>query len=217
MSITIFVADDHGIVREGISCVLNNVPEFMVVGEAGNSQDAVKGVMRLQPNVVIMDIAMPILNGVQATRRLAEDAPDTAIAILTVHNSSEYIYQLLNAGARGYVLKDSVSSELIKAIHAIHSGKRYLSESISETLITDYIIQRNLGTLNNPITQLSLRELEVLHLVAEGHSSKEIGKQLALSPKTIDSYRSRLMAKLNLQNIPQLVKFAIQHGIVELT
>lgn len=216
MSITIFVADDHGIVREGISALLNNVPDFMVVGEAANGQDAVKEVIRLQPNVVVMDIAMPLLNGMQATKRLVRDAPNTAIVILSVHNSSEYIYQLLDSGARGYVLKDSVGSELVKAIHTIYSGKRYLSDSISETLITDYIAQRSLGAEESPLTQLSMRELEVLHLVAEGHSSIEIGQILALSPKTIDSYRSRLMAKLDLSNVPQLVKFAIQHGIIDL-
>lgn len=216
MTISIFVADDHGIVREGICALLNKNPDFDVIGEAENGREAIKAITSLQPDIVVMDIAMPLLNGIQAAQQLSQGAPKIAIIILSMHNTSEYIFRALNAGVRGYVLKDSVGSDLEKAIHTVYVGQRYLSAKISDTLITDYLHTRTANEQASPIAQMTPRELEVLALVVEGYSSAKIGEILSLSPKTVDSYRSRVMKKLDVDNVPQLVKFAIQHGLTSL-
>ena len=201
MSIKVLLADDHGIVRAGLRLLLESDRELTVVGEATNGREAVREVTRLRPDVVVLDISMPELNGIEATQQIRTEYPGTQIVILSMYASREHIYRALQAGARGYVLKDSVGSELIEAIRAVCSGQRHLSRKISDTLIDDYLAQRTEKDMVNPLAQLSERQREILQLVAEGKSSVEIAELLTLSPKTVETYRSRLMQKLGLADL----------------
>jgi DNA-binding NarL/FixJ family response regulator len=214
MSINIFLADDHAIVRDGLKLLLESQPDLKVVGDAANGRDAVQQVAQLNPHIVIMDIAMPELNGIEATRQILELCPTTQIIMLSMHASSEHILRALEAGARGYLLKESAGIELVNAIRTIQAGKRYLSQKLSSELIDENIDE--LGGLKNPLARLSSREREILQLVVEGKSSVEIADILALSPKTVETYRSRLTQKLGINDLPALVKFAIQHGLTSL-
>jgi DNA-binding NarL/FixJ family response regulator len=163
-----------------------------------------------------MDLAMPELNGVEATRQIHENCPATKVIILSMHSSSEHIFQALKAGAHGYLLKESAGMEVISAIRVVHSGKRYLSEKIGGQMIDEYIHNREIVETGSPLSKLSSREREILQLVVEGKSSADIAQTLFLSPKTVDTYRSRLMQKLGINDLPGLTKFAIQHGITTL-
>jgi len=213
MSIKVFLADDHAVVRDGLRFILEAQGDIKVVGEAVNGLQAVDQVKKLRPDVVVMDIAMPELNGIEATYEIRQSCPSTQIVILSVHGTSEHIFRALQAGARGYLLKESAGTEVVTAVRVIHSGRRYLSQKIDEILIDDYIHQQGAIEAKSPLESLSQREREVLQLLVEGKSSKEIGKILYLSPKTVETYRSRLMQKLGVSNLPDLIKFAIQHGL----
>lgn len=213
MTITIFLADDHGIVREGLRLLLNAQPDIHVVGEAANGREAVHKVARLHPDIAILDIAMDELNGIEAARKIHETCPDTKIIILSMYASSEHIYRALKAGARGYVLKETAAEELINAVHAVYAGQRFLTTKVTDELIGGYLNQHTTLTQASPLEQLSDREREVLQLVVEGKTSIEISALIAISPKTVDTYRSRLMQKLAIKDLPALVKFAIQQGI----
>ena len=160
-----------------------------------------------------MDIAMPELNGIEATRQISEACPAVKVIILSMHDSSEHIYQALKAGAKGYLLKESAGKEVVTAVRAVSSGRRYLSDRIEEMVIEDYVLQRDAAPQKSPLDKLSDRERQILQLVVEGKSSTEISEILFLSPKTVDTYRSRLMQKLGIRDLPGLVKFAIQHGL----
>ena len=214
MSIIVIIADDHSIVREGLKLLLETQPDIKVTGSASNGRETVHLVERLKPDVVVMDIVMPELNGIDATRKIKETCPGTKVVILSMHSASEHIFQALYAGAHGYILKESAGKELIDAIRAVHLGNRYLSRKISDLVIEDYLRQREVQELKSPLSLLSQREREILQLVAEGKTSLEIGEILFISPKTAETYRSRLMQKLDINDIPGLVKFAIQHGII---
>lgn len=216
MSIQIFLADDHGVLRQGLRLLLQSQPEMIVVGEAENGHDAVQQIRRLHPDVAILDIAMAGLNGIEATRSIRVDCPATQVVILSMYKTSEYIYRALKAGARGYVVKEAVGDELIEAIQRVHAGHHYLSAAVSDELVADYLVQRKEREAEDPLEMLSAREREVLQYVVEGKSSAEIADLISLSPKTVESYRSRLMQKLGLHDLPSLVKFAIQHGIITL-
>lgn len=216
MSIQIFLADDHGVLRQGLRLLLQSQPEMIVVGEAENGHDAVQQIRKLCPDVAVLDIAMAGLNGIEATRSIRADCPATQVVILSMHKTSEYIYRALKAGARGYVVKEAVGDELIAAIQHVHAGHRYLSTAVSDELVEDYLVQRRGQEVNDPLETLSVREREVLQYVVEGKSSAEIAELINLSSKTVESYRSRLMQKLGLHDLPSLVKFAIQHGIISL-
>lgn len=213
MSIKVFIADDHAMVREGLRLILEAERDIGVIGEAADGRQAVRLIQRLTPDVAIMDIAMPILNGIEATEQILNSKTFTRIIILSMHSSKEHIFRALEAGAKGYLLKESAGKELVKAIRAVYAGNRFLSDRISQTVIEDYIHQRIADSEESPIKRLSPREREVLQLVVEGKSSAEIASDLFLSPKTIETYRSRLMHKLGIKDLPGLVKFAIQHGM----
>ncbi len=216
MTVKVLIADDHAVVRDGLRALLEAHPEITVVGDASDGRQAVSQVFSLNPDVVIMDISMPDLNGIEATRQLLERNPQQKIIILSILGTSEHVFRALQAGARGYLLKESAGREVVEAVLAVAEGKRYLSQPIAETLVADYVRQRELAAEKSPLELLSAREREILKLVLEGKSSAEIGKQLFLSAKTVETYRSRMMRKLGVSDLPGLVKFAIQHGLISL-
>jgi|RhiMetdeSRZDD1v2_1073273.scaffolds.fasta_scaffold00177_59 DNA-binding NarL/FixJ family response regulator len=210
--ISVFIADDHAIVREGLAALLAAQPDIRIAGSAGNGREALAAVLQARPAVLIMDIAMPEMNGIEATRQIHDALPQIHIVILSMHAGAEHVFQALEAGARGYVLKESAAKEICEAVRAVHLGRRYLSAKVAEVLAER--VGRRAAV--SPLESLSKREREILKLVADGCSSARIAEMLHLSPKTVDTYRSRLMEKLNLSDIAGLVKFAIQHGLTSL-
>jgi DNA-binding NarL/FixJ family response regulator len=212
MSVTVFIADDHAIVRDGLVALLSAHPGLEIAGTAASGSDAVEQVRRLRPGIVILDISMPGLDGIEAARQIRLALPDTAIVVLSMHAGIEYVVRALEAGARGYLLKESASAEIIDAIRAVGGGQRYLSRKVAEILAQGISERKGVSALDS----LSRREREVLRLVVDGNSSATIGKLLHLSPKTVDSYRSRLMQKLGVSQLAGLIKFAIQHGVTTL-
>ena len=214
--ITIVLADDHAIVRDGLRSLLETNENLRVIGDADNGRDALQLVSQNCPDVAILDIAMPEMNGIEATRQIIDTCPDIKVIILSMHATSRHIYRALQAGARGYLLKASAGFEVVDAIQAVYKGQRYLSQKISDIIIEDYITQRETEEVESPLTRLSSREREILQLVVEGKSSSDIAGLLSLSSSTVDTYRSRLMQKLDINDIPSLVKFAIRHGITSL-
>jgi len=211
--INVFLADDHAVVRDGMCALMDAESDMQVVGTAGDGRQTVQQVQNTQPDIVVMDIAMPELNGIDATRQISEACPAVKVIILSMHDSSEHIYQALKAGAKGYLLKDSAGKEVLSAVRAVSSGRRYLSDRIEEMVIEGYIFHRDAAPGTSPLDKLSNRERQILLLVVEGKSSREISEILFLSPKTVDNYRSRLMQKLGMHDLRELVKFAIQHGL----
>ncbi|HWR72571.1 MAG TPA: response regulator transcription factor [Nitrospirota bacterium] len=213
MSISVFIADDHAVVREGLKVMLETQPDLKVVGTAVNGREAVEHVARLLPDVAILDIAMPELNGIEAARLIRTSSPTTRTLILSMHSTSEHICQALRAGATGYLLKESAVNEIVDAVHSVHLGRRYLSQKIQDTIFDDYILHGTISGQESPIERLSGREREVLQLVVEGRTSVEIAKSLNLSAKTVETYRSRIMEKLEVHDLTGLIKFAIRHGL----
>jgi RNA polymerase sigma factor (sigma-70 family) len=213
MPISVFIADDHAVVRDGLRLLLEAQADMKVVGDAADGRQTVSLVRQLCPDVVVMDIAMPELNGIEATRQIREFCPSAQVVILSMYATTEHIFQALQAGALGYLLKESAAVEVVNAVRAVHAGHRYLCQKIDDTMIDSYIHKRQGSRVKSPIENLSPREKEILQLVVEGKSSAEIAIILSLSQKTVETYRSRLMQKLNIKNIPSLVKFAIQHGL----
>lgn len=214
--IRIFIADDHAVVRDGLAYILAAQPDMVVVGGAANGREAINQTLQLRPDVVIMDISMPELNGIDATLQITESLPETRVIILSMQGTAEHLYRSLQAGAQGYILKDSAGKVLVEAVRAVYAGNRYFSDDMTRLLVEDYLHQREAGPQSSPLDRLSRREREILQLVVEGKSSAEIAEVLALSPKTIETYRSRLMAKLGIKDVPGLVKFAVQHGLTPL-
>ena len=216
MTVTIFLADDHAVLRDGLKLLLEMQPDLKVIGQAGNGREAVKQVHELRPDVVILDILMPELNGIEATRQILFNTPDTQVIILSVNTDSEHVFRALQAGAKGYLIKASAGSEVVEAIRTVRSGLRYLSQVISDNLVDAYIHQRESDEAGNALSLLNTREIEVLQLVVEGKTSHDIATVLDLSPDTIATYRKRIMNKLDIHDIPGLVKFAIAHGLTPL-
>jgi DNA-binding NarL/FixJ family response regulator len=216
MSITVFLADDHAVLRDGVRLLLEMESDIEVVGDCANGREAVRKVSKLAPDVVILDILMPELNGIEAARQILQDTPSVKIVILSMNSDSEHVFRALQAGVRGYLLKASAGSEVVKAIRTVHAGRRYLSQDISDKMIDAYIHQRETAEANKPLTRLSSREVEVLQLVVEGKSNAEIAAILMLSPGTIKTYRKRIMQKLGINDLPGLVKFAVLHGLTTL-
>jgi DNA-binding NarL/FixJ family response regulator len=213
---TIFLADDHTIVREGLAKVLEGEPDFQVVGQAENGREAITRVEQLRPDIVIMDIAMPMLNGIEATRHIKKVSPKTRVIILSMHSHDRYISELFSLGASGYLLKNSTGTDVIKAIRAALDGDTYLSPSISRKVIEDYVSLRQKSPREDLYSRLSNREREVLQMIAEGHSTRQISQILCVSPSTVKTHRSKIMEKLEIDNISQLVQYAIHLGIVEI-
>jgi DNA-binding NarL/FixJ family response regulator len=213
MAITVFLADKHGVVRDGLSLLLEAQSDISVAGQAANGRDAVRAVRRLRPDVVLMDSALPELNGIEATVEIRQACPSTGVLILSPSCAIEPIFRALRAGAQGYVLMESSGAELVAAVRAVHAGQRYLSQSITGAVLDDYARERHGAS---PLDSLSRRERQILQLVAEGKSSANAAKLLFLSPKTVETYRSRLMRKLGVENFSGLIKFAIEHGVIAL-
>jgi DNA-binding NarL/FixJ family response regulator len=211
--IRVLLADDHAVVRDGLRALLEAQPGIEVVGDVESGREAVREAQRLLPDVVVMDIAMPGLNGIEASLQIQDASPSVRILILSMHSTTEHIFRALQAGARGYLLKDSAGNEVVEAVRVVHAGRRYLSQKIAATVIDDYIAERH---RTSPLDSLSRRERQILQLIAEGKTSAEVGAMLFLSPKTVDTYRSRMMHKLGIGDLPNLVKFAIQNGITQL-
>ncbi len=203
-------------VRDGLRSLLEAQPGLNVIGDAANGRDAVRQVAQLCPDVAILDIAMPEVNGIEAARQIREVCPATQVIILSMHGTAGHIVQALQVGARGYLLKASASSEVVNAVRAVKTGHRYLSQVVSDRVIDDYLDQNELREAKYPLVRLSPREREILQLVVEGNTSAEIAGILGLSPKTVETYRSQLMQKLGISDLPSLVKFAIQHGLTPL-
>ena len=206
MTIRVLIADDHAMMRDGLKALLSASPDISVIAEVSNGGDAVRRAQELKPDVVLMDIAMPDLNGIEAARMLRDKCPGARVVILSMHSSSEHVFRAFEAGAAGYLLKESAGTEADAAVRAVHGGRRYLSRAIAA------LAQAPAGRAG-PLDSLSARERQVLQLVVEGHSSAEIAKRVHLSPKSVETYRSRLMKKLGVSDVPSLVKFAIHHGI----
>jgi DNA-binding NarL/FixJ family response regulator len=211
--IRVILADDHAVVRDGLRVLLEAQSDLEVVGGAANGRQAVRLVHELRPDVVVMDIAMPELKGIEATQQIHDASPSTQVLVLSMHSTTEHIFRALQAGARGYLLKDSAGAEVVDAVRVVNAGRRYLSQKIASTVVDDYISERHRAS---PLDSLSPRERQILQLVAEGKSSAEAAAMLFLSPKTVDTYRSRMMQKLAIDDLPSLVKFAIQHGVTQL-
>jgi DNA-binding NarL/FixJ family response regulator len=203
-------------VREGFRLLIETQSDIKVVGEAGNGRETVRQVIKLAPDVVLMDIEMPELNGIEATRQICEACLSTKVIILSMYSTSQHISRAFKAGARGYILKESAGEDVIKAIRTVNSGKIFLCNEISEVVVSQYIKDNRIGEVDDPLARLSNREQEILQLLVEGKSNTKIAELLFLSPKTIETYRSHLMQKLGIGDLPTLVKFAIQHGITSI-
>jgi two-component system, NarL family, response regulator NreC len=208
--IRILLADDHRMVRQGFKLILQGEDDMAVVGETGNGREAVEMAQTLKPDVVVMDVTMPELNGIEATRRIRETEPFVRVLALSVHRDGVYVREIVRAGAEGYILKESADSELIAAVRAVAQGNSYLSPEVAGSVLKDY---RKHAT--NPVDLLSSREREVLQLIAEGKTNKEIAVGLNLSVYTVDGHRTRIMEKLGLHSVGELVRFAVRNGLVE--
>jgi DNA-binding NarL/FixJ family response regulator len=211
--IRLLIVDDHAIMRDGIRALLSLNDEIEIVGEASTGQEAVEKSAELNPDVVIMDIAMPGMDGLEATRRILKQNPKARILILTQHDDKEYVLSAIKAGSTGYLPKRALGSELISAIRAVNRGDSFLYPSAASALIKDYRSQAQEG---DAYSQLTPREREVLKLIAEGHTSREIAESLFISLKTVMGHRTKLMEKLNLHNRTELIKYAMRKGIVSL-
>ena len=209
-TIKILLADDHTIVRQGLKLILSSQPDLEVVGEAANGKEAVEQAQKLRPDIVLLDVAMPELNGIEATRRMMEENPRLRILVLSMHKEAVYVREILKAGARGYLLKDVIDTELLNAVRSVARGDGYISPAVSGALLSDY--RQN---ITDPADLLTKREREVLQLIAEGKTNKEVATQLNLSVYTVDSHRAKVMEKLNLHSTGELVRFAIKHGLAD--
>jgi DNA-binding NarL/FixJ family response regulator len=206
MVIKVLLADDHGVLRDGVQRLLESNADMKVIAAVDDGREAVDQAVALQPDVVVMDVTMPGMNGLEATRRIAERAPATGVVILSMHSSAEMVRAALDAGARGYLLKESAGDEVVKAVRAVAAGRRFLGAGLGEKLWEP----------ETPLARLTPREREVLKLIAEGKSNADAAAALGLSPRSVETYRLRLMQKLDLQDLPSLVKFAIRHGMTTL-
>ena len=215
-SIAVVVADDHAIVREGIVSLLNAEPDLVVLGEAADGHEAVELVMRVHPHVAVLDVSMPRLNGVTAAAQIRRALPEVEVVVLTVHADRAYVTQALAAGVRGYVLKQAVAAELARAIRAVHQGHSFLSPQIRDIApARERRSRSSVAESEAAVEDLTLREVEVLQLIAEGYSNKEIAQQLTVSVKTVETHRARLMNKLDIHETAGLVRFAIRKKIVQ--
>lgn len=216
MTIRVLLADDHAVLRDGVRLLLEMDPEIKVVGDAGDGREAVRRTLDLTPDVAILDIIMPELNGIEAARQIIQETTDTQVIILSMNANSEHIFRALRAGVSGYLLKASAGSEVTNAVHVVAAGGRYLSQAISDAVISEYISQREATEGENRLDRLSGREREVLQLVVEGRSNTEIAARLYITPGSVKTYRKRIMQKIEIHDLPGLVKFAIRHGVIAL-
>jgi two-component system response regulator NreC len=210
--IRLLIADDHTIFRSGLKLLLESEPDFDVVGEANDGQQVVNMTDSLRPDVVLMDIGMPGLNGLEATKRIKDAQPDMKILVLTMHRSDEYFFNMLEAGASGYILKGAATSELLGAIRSVAQGDVFLYPSMARRLVQEFLNQEDQWNVSPNL--LSPRENEVLRLIVDGYSSKEIAEQLVLSPSTVYTHQNNIMTKLNLNSRHELIRYAREHGLI---
>ncbi len=210
MTIRVVLADDHSVLRDGVAALLEAQEGMEVVAHAQDGKEAVRKITEFKPDVAIMDIVMPELDGIEATRQVHESSPLTQVVILSMYSNTEHIFRALQAGAKGYLLKESAGAELVAAVRSVHGGRRYLSQKITETVVDGYIREDQPSA---PLGKLSPRERQILQLVAAGKSTADIARSLSLASSTVDTYRSRLMKKLDIDSIAGLVKFAIACGL----
>jgi two-component system, NarL family, response regulator NreC len=212
--IRVLLADDHQLMRSGIRLMLEREADMSVVGEAGDGREAVALAKSLRPDVVVMDIGMANLNGIEAAQQVTGDRPETAVVMLSMHSDESYILRALKAGARGYLLKDSAEADLIKAVHAVAGGKSFFSPAVSKVLLDDYVRKLRRSGTEDAYDLLTPREREVLQLIAEGKSNKDIANLLNLSVYTVESHRANIMEKLNVRGLPELILYAVRKGII---
>lgn len=213
--IRVLLADDHTILRAGLRMMLNVQPDIEVVGEASDGRQALSEALLLKPDVVLMDITMPEMNGIEATRQVKRALESTRVLILTMHENEEYLFQVLRAGASGYILKEAADTELISAIRVVYSGRFYMSPSAQTMMVGDYLLRVRSGEERDSYSALTEREREILKLVAEGLTNNQIAERLYISPKTVDTHRTHIMDKLNLHSRAELVKYAMRRGLLE--
>jgi DNA-binding NarL/FixJ family response regulator len=213
--ITILIADDHGIVRTGLRLLLDRIPDMKVIGEAADGREAVRMAGELRPNLVLMDIGLPLLNGIEATARIVRAEGDTKVIILSMHSDESYIVRALDAGAAGYLLKDNADDDVERAIRSVAGGRPFFSPSIAKAMLEDYVRLMRERRVQDSYVLLTEREREVLQLLAEGKSNKEAAVILDLSPYTVETHRNNLMQKLGLHNTAEIVLYAVRKGIIK--
>jgi two-component system, NarL family, response regulator NreC len=213
--IRVLLADDHTLIRSGIATLLQSNKDFLVVGEAADGEEAVRKTGELKPTVVVLDLSMPKLSGIEATKQIRKKFPGVNVLVLTMHENEEYVYQILKSGAAGYVLKSAGKDELIAAIRAAAKGEKYFSPRISQLMAEGYVRRAEQGPsdADSGDVPLTRRELEILALVVDGLTNQQIADQLFISPRTVDTHRTNIMQKLNIHDLANLVRFAIDHGI----
>ena len=207
--IRVLLADDHTILRKGVRMLVDSQPDMEVVGEAKTGREAIDQARGLKPDIVLMDISMPELNGIEGTRQICDELAHTKVIALSMHKDSVYVREILRAGARGYLLKESEDEDLLRAIRSVYRGEAFLSPSISDAVLTDYRKH-----VSNPVDLLTSREREILTMVADGKTNKEIANALNLSVYTVESHRGSVMEKLNLHNTGDIVRFALRNGLI---
>jgi two-component system response regulator NreC len=212
--VDILLVDDHTVIRAGLRLVLERHSDFHVVGEAADGREGVAEAGRLRPDVVVMDLAMPNLNGMEAARQIVANSPGIAIVVLSMHSDEEYVLRALKSGARAYVLKESAEADLIAAVRAVTSGKSFFSPKVSRMLVEDYVRQLQDREIEDSYELLTGREREVLQLVAEGKSNKDIANLLNLSVYTVETHRANIMEKLSLHSVPELILYAVRKGVI---
>lgn len=212
--IRIVLADDHTVIRSGLKLLLERQPDLVVVGEAENGRQALELAARLSPAVMVLDIAMPLLNGIEATRQIAAAHPAISVVILSMHSDEGYVMRALNAGAKAYLLKDSAEADLIRAVRAVQDGKSFFSPAVSRMLLEDYVRQMKQKGAEDSYELLTNREREVLQLIAEGKANKEISALLNLSLHTVETHRTHILQKLNLHSVPELILYAVRKGMI---
>lgn len=214
MRLKLLIADDHGVVRKGLRLLLEQYAELEVVGEAANGRDAVRLAAELSPDIAIVDVAMPLLNGIEAAEQIRKTNPQVGVIILTMHADESYILRALNAGVKGYLLKESAEEDLLRAVKAVSQGKPFFSPAITETLLEDYMRVLKQDGLSDTFDLLTAREKEVLQLLAEGKTNKEVASILDVSLYTVESHRTNFMQKLNLHNTAEIVLYAVRKNLV---
>lgn len=212
--IKLLLADDHGLFRAGIKALLEKEKDIEIIGEAENGREAVKKTKQLLPDIVLMDISMPSLNGIEATYQIKKNNIDSKVLILTMHETEEYISKTLHAGAYGYIIKNALPAELISAIRAVHKGEYFLSPQITKKLITRFVHKTNTKVTSNRLDSLTEREREIIQLIAEGNSNRKIAEILFISKKTVENHRTNLMKKLDIHNVVELTQFAMRNGLI---
>lgn len=210
----ILLADDHTLVRQGLSKILEEQPDWTVVAQTSDGREAVKQTLQLKPDVAIFDIGMPLLNGIEATRQVTRRLADLHVLILSMHAEEAYITQALQAGAHGYLLKDSADTELIKAVTAVSAGKSFFSPAVARVMLDDYVRHLAGKGIVDRYEALSEREREIFQLIAEGHSNKEIAELLSVSPATVETHRAHILQKLDVHNTAELVLYAVRRGVI---